>query len=91
MKPLMLSAAALLVAFGLSACESKRSTTVVQPKEVVKEKSTVVVPTPGSRRPSGAARENRGDTVIVTPAEEGLIDGKAAVLPGLTRLAAAAL
>ena len=47
MKPLMLSAAALLVAFGLSACESKTSTTVVQPKETVKEKSTVVVPSPG--------------------------------------------
>ena len=56
MKPLMLSAAALLVAFGLSACESRTSsTTVVQPKEVVKEKQTVVVPTPRSGRPSGTS------------------------------------
>ena len=66
MKPLMLSAAALLVAFGLSACESKTSTTVVQPKETVKEKQTVVVPTPGPAGPPGPKGEpgKPGDTVI---------------------------
>lgn len=69
MKPLMLCAAALLVGFGLSACESKTSsTTVVQPKEVVKEKQTVVVPTPtpGPAGPQGPKGEpgKPGDTVI---------------------------
>lgn len=66
MKPLMLSAAALLVAFGLSACESKTSTTVVQPKEVVKEKQTVVVPAPGPAGPPGpqGAPGKPGDTVV---------------------------
>ena len=56
MKPLMLSAAALLVAFGLSACESRTSsTTVVQPKEVVKEKSDRRRTDPRSSRPSGTS------------------------------------
>ena len=70
MKPLMLSAAALLVAFGLSACESKTSTTVVQPKETVKEKQTVVVPSPGPAGPpgpAGAPGKPGGDTIIVNP------------------------
>ena len=67
MKPLMLSAAALLVVFGLGACESRTSsTTVVQPKEVVKEKQTVVVPSPGPAGPPGpqGAPGKPGDTTI---------------------------
>ena len=71
MKPVMLCAAALLLGFGLSACESRTSsTTVVQPKEVVKEKSTVVVPTPGPAGPpgpAGAPGKPGGDTIIVNP------------------------
>ena len=70
MKPVMLCAAALLLGFGLSACESKTSTTVVQPKEVVKEKSTVVVPTPGPAGPpgpAGAPGKPGGDTIVVNP------------------------
>ena len=68
MKPLMLCAAALLLGFGLSACESRTSsTTVVQPKETVKETKTVVVPTPGPAGPQGAQGEPGkpgGDTVV---------------------------
>ena len=71
MKPLMLCAAALLVGFGLSACESRTSsTTVVQPKEVVKEKQTVVVPGPGPAGPpgpAGAPGKPGGDTIVINP------------------------
>ena len=73
MKPVMLCAAALLVGFGLSACESRTSsTTVVQPKEVVKENKTVVVPTPvpgpaGPPGPQGAPGKPGGDTIVINP------------------------
>jgi len=59
MKHLMLSAAAIVVAFGLGACERETSTvekggtTVVQP--TTKEKETVVLPTPGPAGPAGPA------------------------------------
>lgn len=62
MRYLMLSAATILLAFGLSACKEETKT-VVQPvpvpvpsKEVVKEKETVVVqpvPVPGPAGPPG--------------------------------------
>jgi hypothetical protein len=79
MKPLMLCAAALLVAFGLSACERETktsSTTIVQPKETVKEKQTLVVPTPtpgpaGPQGPQGEPGKPGGDTVVnVNPAKK---------------------
>ena len=64
MKHLMLSAAAIALALGLSACEREvrttESRTVIQPtspqKEVVKEKETVVEKaTPGPAGPAGPA------------------------------------
>ena len=65
MKRLMLSAAAIALALGLSACEREvrttESRTVVQPPsspQVVKEKETVVekaVPVPGPAGPAGPA------------------------------------
>jgi len=67
MKHLMLSAATIVLALGVTACEREvrttESRTVVQPapapgKEVVKEKETVVVnpvPVPGPAGPAGPA------------------------------------
>ena len=65
MKHLMLSAAAVVLALGLSACEREvrttESRTVIQPTQppaVVKEKETVVeksVPVPGPAGPAGPA------------------------------------
>jgi hypothetical protein len=65
MRHLMLSAAAIVLALGLSACEREvrttESRTVVQPPQppaVVKEKETVVeksVPVPGPAGPAGPA------------------------------------
>jgi hypothetical protein len=71
MKHLMLSAAAIALAFGLAACERETrtverntGTTVVQPKETVKEKETVVTPTPKE-----SVKEK--ETVVVTPPASG--------------------
>lgn len=67
MKHLMLSAATIVLALGVTACEREvrttESRTVVQPapapgKEVIKEKETVVekaVPVPGPAGPAGPA------------------------------------
>jgi hypothetical protein len=70
MKHVMLSAAAIALALGLAACERETrtverntGTTVVQPKETVKEKETVVTPS------SPAVKEK--ETVVVTPPSSG--------------------
>jgi hypothetical protein len=83
MKHLMLSAAAVVLALGLSACErevrTSESRTVVNPPQapaVVKEKETVVekatpVPGPagpaGPEGPKGEPGKPGGDTVVVVP------------------------
>ena len=83
MKHLMLSAAAVVLALGLSACEREVRTsetrTVVNPPQapaVVKEKETVVekatpVPGPagpaGPEGPKGEPGKPGGDTVVVVP------------------------
>ena len=60
MKYWMLPAAIAILAVGMTACEretrtvEKSGTTIVQPKEVVKEKETVVTqPVPGPAGPAG--------------------------------------
>jgi len=83
MKHLMLSAAAVVLALGLSACEREVRTsetrTVVNPPQapaVVKEKETVVekttpVPGPagpaGPEGPKGDPGKPGGDTVVIVP------------------------
>lgn len=83
MKHLMLSAAAIVLALGLSACEREVKTsetrTVVNPPQapaVVKEKETVVekatpVPGPagpaGPEGPKGEPGKPGGDTVVIVP------------------------
>ena len=83
MKHLMLSAAAVVLALGLSACErevrTSESRTVVNPPQapaVVKEKETVVekatpVPGPagpaGPEGPKGDPGKPGGDTVVIVP------------------------
>jgi len=65
MRPLILTAAAVALAFGLAACERETrtverntGTTVVQPKETVEKKTTVVTPGP-------TVKEK--ETVVATP------------------------
>ena len=62
----MLPAAIVILSVGMTACEretktvEKSGTTIVQPKETVKEKETVVtqpVPVPGPAGPAGAPGE----------------------------------
>lgn len=68
MKHLMISAAAVALVFGLAACERETrtverntGTTIVQPKETIKEKETVVTPGPVKEK----------ETVVVTPPASG--------------------
>ena len=86
MRHLMLSAAAIALALGLSACEREvrtvESKTVIQPTspQVVKEKETVVekaVPGPagpagpaGPEGPKGDQGKTGGDTVVIVPPAE---------------------
>jgi len=83
MRHLMLSAATIVLALGMSACErdvrTTESRTVVQPPQspqVVKEKETVVekatpVPGPagpaGPEGPKGDPGKPGGDTVVIVP------------------------
>ena len=81
MKQLMLSVAAVTLALGLAACERETrtverntGTTVVQPKETVKEKETVVTPGPTKEKETtvvtpGPTKEK--ETVVVTPPASG--------------------
>lgn len=68
MNPLMLTAAAVALAFGLAACEretrtvERGSTTVVQPKETIEKKETVVMP-------KETVKEK--ETVVTTPPASG--------------------
>ena len=77
---LMLSAATIVLALGVTACErevrTSDSRTVVQPvpapaKEVIKEKETVVAtPVPGPAGPEGPKGDKGkpgGDTVVIVP------------------------
>ena len=83
MKHWMLPAAIVILGVGLTACERETrtvekggGTTVVTPKETVKEKETVVTqPTPGPAGPAGPAGEKgepgkpAGDTSTTTKSE----------------------
>lgn len=71
MNHLMLTAAAVALAFGLAACERESKTverntgtTVVQPKETVKEKETVATPAPKE-----TVKEK--ETIVTTPPASG--------------------
>ena len=86
MRHLMLSAATIVLALGVTACEREvrttESRTVVQPaapapaKETIREKETIVqqpVPVPGPAGPEGPKGEPGkpgGDTVVIVPPAE---------------------
>ena len=83
MKHWMLPAAIVILGVGMTACEretrtvEKGGTTVVTPKETVKEKETVVTqPVPGPAGPAGEKGEKgepgkSGDTTVnVNPPKE---------------------
>lgn len=75
MKYSKLTLAAILLAIGLSACERKTETTVVQPVPVPATPPAVVAGPPGPQGPAGSPGPTgepgkSGDTVVVVPVPE---------------------